>query len=397
MTQYAIGSQNMLLREIRASNLLSFGPKGERLELRQLNVLIGPNGSGKSNLLDAIGLLRAAPTHLAAPVRDGGGIRDWIWKGTPSATAVLEAVIENPESRRPLRHTIEFRESSQKFELVDERIENATAYPGHDGVYFYYRFQGGRPILNVRDQGERSLQRADVSLDESILSQRKDPDQYPEVTYLGQVYARIRRYREWSFGRYTTPRQPQKADQPNDFLESDCGNIGLVLNRLRRDPAVKRSILENLKQLYGGIEDYDVSIEGGTVQVFFHESGFPIPATRLSDGTLRYLCLLAILCHPTPPPLICIEEPELGLHPDLLPKIADLLVEASKRTQLVVTTHSDILVDAMTEHPEDVVVFEKHDGCTEAKRLDADRLSAWLDKYRLGDLWLRGEIGGTRW
>ena len=133
------------------------------------------------------------------------------------------------------------------------------------------------------------------------------------------------------------------------------------------------------------------------MQVFFHESGFTIPATRLSDGTLRYLCLLAILCHPSPPPLICIEEPELGLHPDLLPKLADLLVEASKRTQLVVTTHSDILVDAMTEHPEDVVVFEKHDGCTEAKRLDADHLSVWLEKYRLGDLWLRGEIGGTRW
>ena len=140
-----------------------------------------------------------------------------------------------------------------------------------------------------------------------------------------------------------------------------------------------------------------MSIEGGTVQVFFHEAGCTIPATRLSDGTLRYLCLLAILCHPEPPALICIEEPELGLHPDLLPKVADLLVEASGRTQLVVTTHSDILVSAMTERPEDVLVFEKHEGCTQARRLKAEALSSWLNKYRLGDLWLRGEIGGTRW
>ena len=113
---------------------------------------------------------------------------------------------------------------------------------------------------------------------------------------------------------------------------------------------------------------------------------------------MRYLCLLAILCDPDPPALVGIEEPELGLHPDMLPKLADLLVGASERTQLIVTTHSDILVDAMTERPESVVVVEKHDGKTEAKRLDATKqLQDWLGKYRLGQLWTRGEIGGTRW
>jgi predicted ATPase len=387
----------MLLQEIKANNLLSFGPKSDRLELRPLNVLIGPNGSGKSNLVEAISLLRAAPTHLAAPVRDGGGIRDWIWKGRPGATASLEAVIDNPTSSQPLRHTIEFTESSQKFELVDERIENATPDVGEDDVYSYYRFQRGRPVLNVRAQGTRELRREDVSFDESILSQRKDPDQYPEITYLGQVYARIRQYREWSFGRYTVPRQPQKADQPNEFLEPDCVNIGLVLNRLRRDPAVKHSILENLQQLYGGIEDYDVSVEGGTVQVFFHESGFTIPATRLSDGTLRYLCLLSVLCDPSPPPLVCIEEPELGLHPDIMPTIAQLLKAASTRSQVVVTTHSDILVDEFSDQPESVVVCEKSEGQTSMKRLDGHALQEWLKKYRLGQLWTQGQIGGVRW
>jgi predicted ATPase len=82
----------------------------------------------------------------------------------------------------------------------------------------------------------------------------------------------------------------------------------------------------------------------------------------------------------------------------MLPKIADLLVAASERTQLVVTTHSDLLVDAMTERPEAVVVMEKHDGQTRAKRLRADdELNEYLKTYRLGDLWLRGLVGGTRW
>ena len=99
---------------------------------------------------------------------------------------------------------------------------------------------------------------------------------------------------------------------------------------------------------------------------------------RLSDGTLRYLCLLAILCHPEPPPLICIEEPETGLHPDILPTIAELLIEASQRTQLIVTTHSDILVSALSDIPEAVLVCEKDEDGTHFKRLNKDDLKEWL-------------------
>ena len=80
-----------------------------------------------------------------------------------------------------------------------------------------------------------------------------------------------------------------------------------------------------------------------------------------------------------------------------MPKIADLLVEASKRTQLIVTTHSDVLIDALSEQPESVLVCEKHDGQTQIKRLDRDDIAHWLKDYRLGQLWTRGEIGGTRW
>jgi len=112
---------------------------------------------------------------------------------------------------------------------------------------------------------------------------------------------------------------------------------------------------------------------------------------------LRYLCLLAILCHPTPPPLVCIEEPELGLHPDILPKVAELLIDASHRMQLIVTTQSDILVDALTEVPEAVLVCDKFEGSTTMKRLGKGDLAAWLEKYTLGELWRMGEIGGKRW
>ena len=122
-----------------------------------------------------------------------------------------------------------------------------------------------------------------------------------------------------------------------------------------------------------------------------------MPATRLSDGTLRYLSILAVLCHPSPPSLVCLEEPELGLHPDILPGLADILREASNRCQLIVTTHSDALVDALTDTPESIVVCEKKEGQTTLRRLDKDELSHWLKTYRLGELWSSGEIGGNRW
>ena len=122
-----------------------------------------------------------------------------------------------------------------------------------------------------------------------------------------------------------------------------------------------------------------------------------VPATRLSDGTLRYLSLLAILCHPTPPPVECIEEPELGLHPDILPTIAELLKNASQRTQLIITTRSDALVSALSDTPEAIVVCEPGPDGTQLRRLDRESLSEWLDRYSLGEIWRMGEIGGTRW
>ena len=386
----------MLLKSIKLTNFLSFGSSSEVIEMRDLNIIIGPNGSGKSNLLEAIDFIRSSPKDLLTPIRDGGGVRDWLWKGAKGqATAVIDAVFEG-NSGSDIRHLIAFTEVAQRLEIVCERIESAKPFGEEANPYIYYKLENGRGTINVKDS-KRHLQREDIEPTDSILSQRKDPDQYPEITYLGNVFSKLRLYREWTFGRFTAPRVPQKADQPNDFLEPDGRNLGLVLNRLSSDPTVRKRILKALQEVYEGIDDYYVLIEGGTVQVFFHEGEMSVPATRLSDGTLRYLCLLTILCHPKPPPLVCIEEPELGLHPDILPKLAELLKEASRRMQLIVTTHSDVLVDAMTDTPECVLVAEKSENGTTLTRLDGSTLEPWLKEYRLGQLWTRGEIGGTRW
>jgi predicted ATPase len=403
---------NRLLKSIRLRNFLSYGPTAPPIDLLPLNVLIGPNGSGKSNLLEAVDILRATPSDVTQPIRDGGGVEDYLWKGLTAKrvpTSEIEATVYYPEGKCPLKYRLAFTMVGQRFEIFDEAIENPEPSPGEEDVYFYYRYQSGHPVLNVRTKAgaqaassegreERSLHREDVAVGQSILSQRKDPDQYPEVTYLGNQFGKVRLYREWNLGRNTEPRKPQKVDLPGDFLSESADNLPLVLNDLESRAEARKVINEYLQKFYESAEAVTPRVHGGTIQVIVHEKGLKeIPATRLSDGTLRYLCLLAVLCHPEPPPLVCLEEPEIGLHPDILPTVAQLLIQASERSQLIVTTHSDILVSALTERAESVLICERDADGSRLTRLQSEKLKDWLNKYPLGELWRMGELGGTRW
>lgn len=410
------------IRTLRLRNLLSYGPGASEVELGGLNVIIGPNAVGKSNLIEAISLLQASPMDLAKPIREGGGIAEWLWKGGDRASAAeIDATVNYPNGAMPLRHVLSLAEVGQKFQVEDERIESEHASkPDDDDVFFFYRYQHGRPVINAwpppnedestpakEEQGShevtgrrlRKLSTDAIDHGKSILAQRKDADLYPEITYLAENYAGVKIYREWSLGRGAPPRRPQQVDLPDDFLLEDATNIALILNDLIHS-GYRSTILEHLRTFYEDIDDITTKIQGGTVQLYLHEKGLaggPIPATRISDGMLRFLCLLAILVHPSPPSLVCIEEPELCLHPDIIPTVGKLLVDASERTQLVVTTHSDALISSLSDVPECVLVCERDADGTSLRRLDAEQLADWLDTYKLGDIWRMGEIGGTRW
>jgi len=386
----------MLLKHIKVLGLLSFGPHGIDLPLTKLNVLIGPNGAGKSNLLEVLALLRSAPYNLPEPVKEMGGVREWLWKG-PKRTkeASVEVVVEYP-GHPPLRHALTIGDHGGRFEVVDERIENEKPQANKPEPYFFYRFQRGNPVLNDFQKTQRGLKRENVRPEESILSQVRDPERYPALAWLQTQYEQIRMYRNWSFGPNAPLRREQSTHGRSDLLGDGGENLALVLSKIRS--LAKGELLESLRKLYDGIQGINLTIDGGNVLLFLEETGGrEIPATRLSDGTLRYLCLLAILLHPSPPPLIAIEEPELGLHPDIIPHVAELLVRASEHSQLMVTTHSRVLIEALSSDPSSVLVCEKKDGESVIVRLDSDRLSKWLQSYSLGELWSIGELGGNRW
>ncbi|MBI4859229.1 MAG: AAA family ATPase [Candidatus Riflebacteria bacterium] len=439
---------------IAPRSFLSFGPKSEPVALENLNVLIGPNGSGKSNLIEAFELLRATAGNLASFIRQGGGPGEFIWKGRvqrkpripvaivppgrthsseiiwsaeelPARSAGMETTVARIAQEGPLQYRLEFTEASQRLEIVDEAIEETKPRKkGDPDVYYYYRFQRGRPTISIRqltpandveDKPEsqhtsgassfwdaaaegfrRQLKREDLDPQQSVLSQRCDPDLYPEITTTRLTFARIVTFREWSFGRHVALRAPQPADLPSDSLLPDLSNLGLVLNDLAHSDRWK-DFKALLRRFFPRFSDLSIRVQAGHVQIYLHEAGLSsaIPATRLSDGTLHFIALLVILMRPEVASLICIEEPDLGLHPDAVALLAPILVEASRVTQIVVTTHSDALVSALTGQPESVLVADHHTDGTHFIRLEADKLRSWLKKYQLGEIWRMGELGGN--
>jgi len=376
-----------LIEKIRLRNILSFGDKGEELTLEPLNIIVGQNASGKSNLVDVIKLLRSLPREKGFInfINRSGGINEWIWKGK-KIIDIAEIEVSFPTYTRNLGevlYSLAFDENYQRVNINNETIV----------------FGKSKKQITREEVGQGGVSQDESSLATKILSGDKDANVRIVISNLKATLLSPVFFTDLQTNRSSEIRKPQFPVATSDFLEEDASNLALVLNDLEHRGDIKDKIIENLKKFNPRIKDYSIRILGGTVQLFIREEGLekPISAMRLSDGTLRYLCLLAILCHPEPPPLICIEEPETGLHPDILPTIAELMIEASQRTQLIVTTHSDILVSAFSEIPEAVLVCEKDEDGTHFKRLEKDKLKAWLKEYELGDLWLRGEIGGKRW
>ena len=262
-----------MIRRLKVSGLLSFGPRGIDLPMEPLNVLIGPNGSGKSNLLEVLGLLRATPRELAGPIKQGGGVWEWLWKGNDSpGKATLEAVVNDSGEGATLRHALEFTNHGGLFEVTGERIEHAENGEIPTGAGFDYRLHQGHhtfglaygpeeepaswpsDTLGIRLHHERSRP------EESVLSQIRDAQTYPEMHRLQNQYERIRLYRNWSFGPEAEWRRNQSAHDRPDFLHEGGANLALVLSHFQGP--VKRRLLKSLQELFDGIVDVNCPVTG---------------------------------------------------------------------------------------------------------------------------------------
>lgn len=329
-----------MLSSISISGILSFGWEPVTLTMRPLNVLIGPNTSGKSNLLDVLDFVRSIPSQKTNDVvQRRGGVEGWIHQGAGTGRMGIDMDIAAPRIS-PLRCSTTWRNEEDAIKLAGCRL----IYPGQEG--------------------------------HSMLI---SPVGHPVASRFGgiQIYP---------------ARSPSRLGWDPGAIRRSGSNIFPALEKICDDARGRERLVTALTALHSGVD-----VEMGTEGFGLREGSVKVSLGMMSDGTLRWLCLLAVLLDPTPPPLICLEEPDAGLHPDLIHTLAELLRSASTQTQVILTTHNVQLVSEFTETPEDVVVCERNWGTTSLRRLDRGDLSAWLDGHSLGHVWMSGGIGGTRW
>lgn len=368
----------MLLNSINPKNFLTFGEEQPAIELNRLNLLVGANGSGKSNLIECIRLLQAAPQHLPSVETN------WFWQGNTQTPSRIEAVIQNPNGPKNFRHWLEFSQTENGARLTDERVENELVDPGHGKAYFYFAFQNGWPVTNVKN-GRRQLKRDEINTELSILSQRKDPNTHPEVSWLGSQYSNIKIYQPSAFEANSKARLAFTPSIQAEVLAEDYSNLGAVLYHLTQVEEVNTQILAHLGHYTGSVTEIGFEhLVDGSLSPYLVEDGYKIPFSRTSAGVLRFISLLCLLCQPNPPALVCIEGIEEGLHPQALPLLAEILVDAASQGQLIVTTHSDLLVESFLDTPDTVLTFDRVNGKTVVNRQDTHLLEKWLDEYTLG-------------
>jgi predicted ATPase len=388
------------------------------VELRPLNVLIGENGTGKSNFLDCFGLLaEAAGGHLSSAVRDREGMSSMLWAGGANSIQFDVAMEISGASSRYHCEIGEVRET--------HRVT-------HEELTYQPKDQPPKTLLSVRDgHGEASWgdwrvrlrpagtppnfpelfaeslrqtkaapaqEVVDVDLGELALAQLASRDRFGLfLPVLILVLSKV--YRPVDATPGATIRQPEYL--ADDVVpEAGAGNLASVLFNLQTRGDYRTNfeeIVRTLETAYSEFDGINVQVqpgERGKVAVRWREKPFEkreFRPSELSDGTLRFLWLATLLLSPRVPLLKCLDTPEHDMHPKMLAIIADLLKAASERTQVIVATHSPLLVDHLD--PEDVLITEKKDGATVLRRAsDRADLRGWLEKFTLGELMATGEL-----
>lgn len=355
------------------------------LTLSPLNVLIGPNGAGKSNFLLLFRLLNALTEgRLQNFVGMRGGASVLLHYGVKRTPALsLELCFHSDTGANRYSVTL-VAVAPDTLIFSEERIEWLPA--------------GGAPKQFVFEGGGRETQLAEV-IDVSTPTSKSKTAQ--------TIKYRLDRFRSYHFHDTSESAGVKKLCDLNDnrFLRADASNLAAFLFMLKSAHYANYSrIRETVRLAVPRFDDFAIEpsrLNPSGLLLAWREkdSDYEFTGNELSDGSLRFICLATLLLqpfeHPNAPLTITIDEPELGLHPQAITLLADLLRSASQDVQIIVSTQSASLVSSL-DQPESVVVVDREKERSVFRRLEPDKLAHWLEDYTVGDLWERASLAGCR-
>ena len=365
-----------------------------------LNLIVGPNGSGKSNLLRLLGLIsNAARGKLAETINESGGMVPILWDHQPGSFGWMLS-LDAPSGNDPQRVA--------SYELSIEQLGRGSAYHIQRDSYIVWDEPGegfgASKNSGYRRQGQGNVLWRGID-DGKFTGAEKKESHENESEIAAMKWHGADELRSWTMhqdievGPSSSMRRPTTT-QYVTALSSGGANLVPVLHTFytsNRD--FKRAIDEGMRAGFG--DDYDhLEFQPAAAQqiqlaVQWKSSSEPHAGQELSDGTLRFLFLLTCLAHPAPPPLVAIEEPDIGLHPSMLPIIAEYAAAAAaaaESTQLFITSISPGFLDAFSDLSPTVTLCHWEAGATHLYTLDSERLKKWLERYRLGHLFTSGEL-----
>jgi len=343
------------IREIHVAGYRSV--RNLHLKLGQINILTGANAAGKSNLYNSVFLLaRAAAGGFAQVIAAEGGMPSVLWAGERRGRAQSPARVE------PVRMKLGIVTDSFNFELVcglpklhspvarsafalDPEVKEERVWMEGAGglkITFFERTAKGVWIL---DRDERLEDYSGELLPtESVLSQLREPHLYPELSVLASQMGQWRFYHHFRTDPDAPLRHPQVGVR-TPVLDHDGSDLAAALQTIIETGQAKELHTAIAQAIPGASVQIEYDEKDGMFAVVMNMPGLkrPLRSRELSDGTLRYLCLLAALLSPRPPALLALNEPETSLHPDLIEPLARQLVSAAKNSQLWVVTHSERL------------------------------------------------------
>lgn len=392
--------------------VLNFDIKGFR-SLRKiswspadLNVIIGPNGTGKSNLLRMLELISiSAQGGLGKYIQKAGGMEPLVWDGISDS---IRFYIKSSKllpfwfaDKNWLTYGVELARlgKSGTYSIGEEQLLYFDRKKLKEKVEPFTILDRKKMTGRIFDENRKELIASEESLleDETLLSLTAGPFTINRhIPIFRKQLAEWRIYHDMDVSLAAPLRQPAIA-RSEKRVDADGQNLIPVLHTLyTEDRDFKNEIDSAMRAAFGN--DYEELVfppaadQRIQLRIRWRSLKREQSAADLSDGTLRFLILLTIMATPSPPPLIAIDEPETGLHPSMLPIVAEYAVDAAERTQVILTTHSPQFLDAFGDTKPTTTVAKWVDGETVLKTVDGKELGYWLKEYSLGALYRTGEL-----